>query len=380
MVRRKLVNIFVCLLLVACMLMVSAVVVAPRPPEKPGKPGGDELGTEYQITFSEDGGEEWANAIYGNIMIWQSYNFQYQTGDIYMFDLGDDGIPYTEDDGEKTGINNDPTTSQMFPGIWENRIVYTSDENGNYNVFLYEIDTGVTTQITDDPKGQWSPQIWGDIIVYVDNRNGNRDVYAYDLGTGTEIQITTDTANQQHPYIYGDIVVWTDYRDAVIEQGMDIYMYKFSTGLEYAVTNDDFTQSNHYIRDNKIVWSDDRNEKQGRRNDLDIYMYDLGPDGIPFTGDLGEGEYQITSGGRMDFSPKLYGDLVALRGKQETGKITDPSYKSKDDIYICNINSGVTNQITNSNKADYPSIFEDHIVYADERDGTNHIYLFILNP
>jgi beta propeller repeat protein len=175
------------------MLVASTVVVAKGKPDKPPKPPPEEeLGTEYQITFSEDGGDEFNLEIYGNIIVWDEFPIvgtRYDPSNVFMFDLGDDGIPYTEDDGGKTWISNDPTTSQQRPGIWENRIVYDSNENGNTDIFLYDITTGDTTQITTDPYNQFNPEICGDIIVWVDSRNGNRDIYAYDIATGTEMQM-----------------------------------------------------------------------------------------------------------------------------------------------------------------------------------------------
>ena len=290
-----------------------------------------------------------------------------------MIDLGEDGIPYTDDDGGETRITTDPTTTQKSPGIWENRIVYHSNENGNMDVFLYDITTDITTQITTDSGDQWNAKIYGDYIVYADLRNGNRDIYAYDLGTGTEMQITTNPYHQGQPNVYGDIIAWRDCRNGY--QREDIYMYKFSTGEEYAITDDDFEQNWVHIWDNKIVWSDNRNDGPGQGNDMDIYMYDLGPDGIPFTGDTGEGEYQLTSGGRVDTSPRLYGHLVAFTGGKATGKFPKPI----KDIYIYNLTSGDTDQITSSNKAGVSHIFGDHIVYTDSRDGTSDIYLFILD-
>ncbi|UCG70640.1 MAG: hypothetical protein JSV09_06380 [Thermoplasmata archaeon] len=362
---QKKTSITVCLLLVACMLVASAVVVAKGKPPKP--PPGGELGTEYQITFSEDGRFDWRPEVYGNIMVWESW--QNDISDIYMYDLGTDGIPYTDDDGGETCITNDPTSSQQRPGIWENRIVYDNGENGNADIYLYDITTGDTTQITTDPNHQFNPKICGDIIVYVDSRNGNNDIYAYDLGTQTEMQITTDPAPQRHPYIYGDIITWTDFRGPY--GGEDIYMYKFSTNQEYAITDDDFAQNWQYIRDNKIVWMDERNVGQGKKDNKDIYMYDLGPDGIPFTSDSGEGEYRLTGGdGISESRPRLDGDLAIFEGHNQRGS----------NIYIHNIISSDKDKVTESNKATRPFIFEDHLVYVDSRDGNNDIYLFILNP
>ncbi|MCK4949807.1 MAG: hypothetical protein KAS60_06955 [Thermoplasmata archaeon] len=372
---KKVVAVFVCLLLLVSMLGVSAVVLAGKPDKCEPWPecrdgGGEEppIGTEYQITFSEDGGYEYNPIIYGNLMVWCGY--RYGEADIFMFDLGEDGIPYTDDDGGETRITTDPTTKQLSPAIWENRIVYDSNENGNEDVFLYDITTGITTQITTDSADQWNPKIYGDYIVWVDTRNGNRDVYAYDLGTGTEMQITTDPDDQAHPNVYGDIIAWTDFRNGAVSLEGDIYMYKFSTGEEYAITDDDFGQNWQHIWDNKIVWSDSRNG-----NNADIYMYDLGPDGIPFTGDTGEGEYQLTSDDRKNTFPRLYGDMVAFHGYKKLNR-----NKIYNNIYTHNLVSGDTDQITSSNKAQQaPHIFGDHIVYTDSRDGTYDIYLFILD-
>ena len=367
---KKIVAVFVCLLFLASTLGMTAVVLAGKPdkcePWPECRDGGEEpaIGTEYQITFSEDGGNEREPMIYGNIIVYPSD--RYGLADMFMFDLGEDGIPYTDDDGGETRITTDPTTMQSLPGIWENRIVYDSNENGNRDIFLYDITTGITTQITTDSANQWNAKIYGDYIVWVDKRNGDRDIYAYDLGTGTEMQITTDPYDQAHPYVYGDIIIWADFRNGVY-LGEDIYMYKFSTGEEDAITDDDFKQKEPHIWDNKIVWQDDRNEKS--QYNEDIYMYDLGPDGIPFTGDTGEGEYQLTSGNRRDWWPRLYGDMVAFWGFRQ----------SKNNIYIHNLVSGDTDQITSSNSAQHPHIFGDHIVYRDSRDGTNDIYLFILD-
>jgi beta propeller repeat protein len=367
---KKILAIFVCLLFFGTILAASALVCAPKPDKPPGKPdsGEDEPGTEYQITFSEDGGGDYNAMVYGNIIVWFSY--RYGLPDIFMFDLGEDGIPYTDDDGGETRITTDPTTMQLRPAIWENRVVYDSVENGNWDIFLYDIATGITTQITTDPGDQLNAKIYGDCIAWMDYRNGNRDIYAYDLGTGTEMQITTDPSDQAHPFVYGDIIAWTDFRNGVVSLEGDIYMYKFSTGEEYAITDDDFRQNWQHIWDNKIVWSDGRNGVN-----TDIYMYDLGPDGIPFTDDTGEGEYQLTSGDRKDTYPKLYGDLVAFHGFSQFNR-----NKIYNNIYIYNLVSGDTTQITTSNEAGQnPRIFENHIVYDDMRSGTNDVYLFILD-
>ncbi|HII80393.1 MAG TPA: cell surface protein, partial [Methanosarcina sp.] len=75
------------------------------------------------------------------------------------------------------------------------------------------------------------PAIYEDRIVWQDNRNGNWDIYMYNLSTSTETQITTNQSNQWNPAIYGDRIVWGDDRnsnessDFYMDSNSDIYMY-----------------------------------------------------------------------------------------------------------------------------------------------------------
>ena len=68
-------------------------------------------------------------------------------------------------------------------------------------------------QVTTSSASQVYPQIYVDVIVWQDDRNGNWDIYMYDVSTGVEQQITSDPTDQISPAIYGDTVVWQDARN-----------------------------------------------------------------------------------------------------------------------------------------------------------------------
>ncbi|MRS05239.1 hypothetical protein EG832_18795, partial [bacterium] len=89
------------------------------------------------------------------------------------------------------------------------------------------------SRITSDTHSKCAYSIYSDRIVWTDERNGNWDIYMYDLSTATEMQITTDTSDQRAPDIYGDIIVWEDYRNG----GPDIYMHDLLTGVETRITD-----------------------------------------------------------------------------------------------------------------------------------------------
>ncbi|MBI4827042.1 MAG: hypothetical protein HY807_11600, partial [Nitrospirae bacterium] len=106
------------------------------------------------------------------------------------------------------------------PKISGNIIVWSEYKDGNYDIYMYDITTGVETRVTTDPAEQGSPDVSGNRIVFDDERNGNWDIYLYDISTGTETRITNNPANQYQPVISGDYIVWVDTRNG----NEDIYM------------------------------------------------------------------------------------------------------------------------------------------------------------
>ena len=140
---KKVVAVFVCLLFLASTLGMTAVVLA-APPDKcepwpECKGGGEEppMGTEYQIT-------DWPQwevvpTIHGNMIVWETYvDGDYE---LFVYDLGDDGIPFTADDGGQTQITDNSVTDD-FPRIYGNKIAFRrAIGSSDYDLWLYDLDT-----------------------------------------------------------------------------------------------------------------------------------------------------------------------------------------------------------------------------------------------
>lgn len=67
-------------------------------------------------------------------------------------------------------------------------------------------------RLTPNNLAQGNSDIFNDMIVYEDYQNGNADIYRYNLTTNSRSQITFNTSAQVNPAVYGNYIVWQDGR------------------------------------------------------------------------------------------------------------------------------------------------------------------------
>ncbi len=210
----------------------------------------------------------------------------------------------------------DQPGNQRRPAVFGSLIVYEDDRNGNYDIYLFDLDTGVETRITDDTSHQRKPDIFGTRIVWEDYRNGNADVYTceWDGAECVNEPVTLDLAQDVDPAIFGDWVVFGSNRASIgdiwavnlaerpapipvtsgeaYERNPDvsgtyvayetyaagdsnINLYDLATGTDWALTVDPAEQYLHAISGTRVVFTDNRNDN------LDIYMVELTEGDVP---------------------------------------------------------------------------------------------------
>jgi len=162
----------------------------------------------------------------------------------------------------------DPNLSgaQQYPEISGTRVVWQDKRNGNWDIYLKEIDADNSVRLTDNSADQVRPAIYGDIVLWQDYRNGNWDIYGFDLAQNKEIVICTDAGNQEKPVISGEWVSWQDDRYG----NKDIFLSNISTGEKRMITSHERDQINPSISGGLLVWEDYRHGLG------EIYEYDLG--------------------------------------------------------------------------------------------------------
>jgi beta propeller repeat protein len=102
------------------------------------------------------------------------------------------------------------------PAVSAGRVAWSDTRSGNYDVYVYDVASGTTRQVTTDPAGQFNVRISGNYVVWEDTRNStspyaaDNDIYLYDLASGTEMPVATGENHQGWPRVDGNRVLWTE--------------------------------------------------------------------------------------------------------------------------------------------------------------------------
>ena len=94
-----------------------------------------------------------------------------------MYDLGEDGLYGTADDGGEIPLV-DSKNDEFFPAIHEDKVVFLS--GSNTDVGVHNLTTGKTEKISS-PENTRAPDVFGNHIVYDNSEDGTFDIYLYIL-------------------------------------------------------------------------------------------------------------------------------------------------------------------------------------------------------
>jgi beta propeller repeat protein len=256
--------------------------------------------------------------------------------DIYLYDLN------TKKEYLMINSNN----NESNPVIYGNNIIYENKLGGISSLYSYDIISNSTKVLINNGFNQTNPSIYGNNVVYQDNRNGNWDIYLYDLNTDTEIRLTNNISDQITPDIYENLIVWSDNRSG----NFSIYMYNLSSSIEKNISSSNGNQSVPDIYGNRIAWAD--YSMAGR---ADIYYFNM----------TENKKYRLTSEYREDTNPKFYGNRLVWQ-----------DYRNGNfDVYLYDFKNPKEVQITTGSSHQIsPVIWNDIIVWLDLSNNKNNLY------
>jgi TolB protein len=119
------------------------------------------------------------------------------------------GLAPDEPDAPTTVESPDPIVKEAaatdvpagLPGFRKGRLIFASNRNGGFDLYLFDLLTGYEEQITDHPANDrspaWSPD--GTQIVFVSDRDGRDALWLYDLDTKQTTPLTNGAALDRSP-------------------------------------------------------------------------------------------------------------------------------------------------------------------------------------
>ena len=139
--------------------------------------------------------------------------------------------------GNETQITSDPADDvnpYYSPDLkW---LVFQSNRNGNWDLFIINVETGTEVQLTNSPSNEtfpaWSPN--GKQIAFLANTNGATDLYVMDLDGQNLKRLTVDGKTNNATWSpEGNRIAYQSERNG----NLDIYSFDLTKDQEYRVTD-----------------------------------------------------------------------------------------------------------------------------------------------
>jgi hypothetical protein len=233
-------------------------------------------------------------------------------------------------------------------------VVWQAYIDPDWEIVLYDIDTGITTQLTDNVYDDIAPRTDGRYVVWQGFQDSEWEIFLWD---GTDItMLSGHAAEDVGPQIGEGFVVWTSEPFGDDFAGpSEIILYDTGTqtttvlseGVDPGNTKND---SAPRIDNGAVVWIQECNQC-----DVTVYMYDL-------------------SSGTTTENP----DYVRRDGPQADGgrRVLTRLHGNDREIVVYDGDSGSYHQITNNSVQDRcPSISGDYVVWMAGERTASEIYL-----
>lgn len=235
---------------------------------------------------------------------------------------------------KKDTIVNSSTASH--PAISGNKLVWHDESSGVPRLTVYDIETRARSYITKDVDNSSIPAIYGSRIVW----SADSYVYIRDISTSTQTKIAAGS----NPDIYANRVSYDSYS---ADDTPQIYLDDITNKKARDVSQYGDNMFSHIYGD-KVIWSDFYTRLGN------IRMYDI-TTGQQIEVTTGDDKTGYDTGGSTDISGNK---IVYL-------KHNDLANMDSGDLYIYDIDTGKSKQLTSGNTAQTPIISGNVIVWAD---------------
>ena len=260
-------------------------------------------------------------------------------------------------------------TPLMVGAAPEAQIAFTSERDGNREIYVMDADGGKPRKLTDSPLVDWDPS-WspdGRHIAFTANgrpgdwgaRGGDLEIYMMKANGSNPRKLTNNLRQDTDPAWSpdGKHIAYA----STIDRNNEIYVMDVDGGKPRKLTN----SGDVHIHNWKPSWSPDGNRiafTSNRDGNLEIYVMDAD----------GGNQQRLTSSGdvhihnwKPSWSPD--GNRIAFSSNRD----------GNWEIYVMNADGGRQRNCTKDIHGDDPSWSPDgkRIAFVSERDGNKEIYV-----
>ena len=252
-----------------------------------------------------------------------------------------------------------------FPRIAGNHIIWQAHVDGNWEIFLHHIPTGVTEQITENTFDDIRPRICGNYAVWQGHGNlfgqgpsADWEIFLYDISTQETIQITTNDDQDHSPEIGGEWVAWMAHTGHAGHgnRAQEIFLFHLPGGPPFQLADSGADNVIVQMDGNSLLWAQTHDAEASS-----LFVCDLTQD--PPESNPAPDDY-VWDGG----SPRRDGDLSVFAQYTAEG----------EEIFLRQGRTRQVHRVTdNSIRDEQPCISGQRIVWTRGEGSAREIHLAV---
>ncbi len=268
-----------------------------------------------------------------------------------------------------TAAMKTPSVTPPSEGL---RIAFTSDRDGNVDIYVMRADGSGVTNISNhgalDAYAAWSPD--GTKITFGSNRSGGLELYLMNPdGSGLE-RLTGDAVAGNNPYaiVSNALPIWSPDGNQIA------YVHNHIAGEIYLINIDKpwngINLTNNPADDRDPAWSPDGSKIvfTSDREDEDYELYVMNADGSDVN--------RLTNSSKTDWNPSWSPDGTKIAFTSARDAVEPDPYRTE--IYVMNADGSGVTRLTNNEAWEYNPVWSPDgtkIAFATTLDGNKEIYV-----
>jgi hypothetical protein len=225
-------------------------------------------------------------------------------------------------------------------------VVWDAYDGTDYEIYLHNLDSNETLQLTDNAYSEWAPHASESYVVWYGYDGGDFEIYLYDIEAGLTTQITTNSYEDRDAYVSDSHVVWLGRAN----NNYDVFLYEIETGLTTRLTDTMFDEGDCRVSGSNAVW-------YGMNSNwyFDIYLYKAASGELL---NLSDSDYD-------DYGPEISGSSVVWYG-----------YDGGDyEIFLYDIESDQLFQLSDNTNQDYdPDVSGRNVTWYTYEGSDYEVY------